>query len=152
MAITSFKFLCFFALVLIVYYVVPLLFHKKGQWVVLLLASAAYYLLSGNGVLILYPLGACLVTWGLLWVLGKTPEDKLTKRRIILGAELLTLLGVLVVLKYLKLTAGGGLLVPLGLSFYTFILLGYFIEVYNGIGKAQKSFLKTASPPEMRIT
>ena len=144
MAITSFKFLCFFALVLIVYYVVPLLFNKKGQWVVLLLASVAYYLLSGNGVLILYPLGASLVTWGLLWVLGKTSEDQIIRRRIILGAEVFTLLGVLVVLKYLKLTADGGLLVPLGLSFYTFILLGYFIEVYNGIGKTQKSFLKTA--------
>ena len=48
------------------------------------------------------------------------------------------------VLKYLKLTAGGSLLVPLGLSFYTFILLGYFIEVYNQIGRMQKSFLKTA--------
>ena len=144
MAITSFKFLCFFALVLIVYYTVPLLFNKKGQWVVLLLASAAYYLLSGNGVLIFYPLGAAFVTWGLLWVLVRIPEDQLTKRRIILGGEIFILLGVLVVLKYLKLTAGGGLMVPLGLSFYTFILLGYFIEVYNGIGKAQKSFLKTA--------
>ncbi|WP_034445543.1 MBOAT family O-acyltransferase [Butyrivibrio sp. AE2032] len=144
MGITSFKFLCFFALVLIVYYTVPLLFKKKGQWMVLLLASVAYYLLSGNGLLILYPLGASLVTWGLLQILVKTPEDKLVKRRILLGLELFVLLGILIVLKYLKLMTGGGLLVPLGLSFYTFILLGYFIEVYNGISHAQKSFLRTA--------
>ena len=144
MGITSFGFLCFFALVLIVYYTVPLLFKKRGQWGVLLAASVAYYLLSGNGILILYPLFSSLVTWVLLQILGRIPEDKLVRRRILLGAELLSLLGVLVVLKYLRLITGGSLLVPLGLSFYTFILLGYFIEVYNGIGKAQKSFLKTA--------
>ena len=32
---------------------------------------------------------------------------------------------------------------PLGLSFYTFILLGYFIEVYNGLAESNGSFLKT---------
>jgi len=111
--------------------------------VVLLLGSIAYYLLSGNGVLILYPLAAVTATWGLLQLLGRTSEEDLVKRRIILAAELAVLLGILIVLKYLKLT-GAGFIAPLGLSFYTFILLGYFIEVYNGIGKCQKSFLKTA--------
>ena len=90
------------------------------------------------------PALASLVTWALLRILARTPEEKIVRRRVILVTELLALLGVLVVLKYLKLTAGGSLLVPLGLSFYTFILLGYFIEVYNQIGKMQKSFLKTA--------
>ncbi|WP_026517355.1 MBOAT family O-acyltransferase [Butyrivibrio sp. MC2021] len=144
MGITSFKFLCFFALVLILYYLVPVFTKKKGQWVVLLAASVAYYLLSGNGALILYPVAASFVTWLLLRILSGTGEKELVKRRIILGTELTLLLGVLIILKYLKLTAGGSLLTPLGLSFYTFILLGYFIEVYNGIGKAQGSFLKTA--------
>ena len=143
MTVTSFQFLCFFALVLIVYYLVPVITGGRGQWVVLLLGSIAYYLLSGNGVLILYPLAAVTATWGLLQLLGRTSEEDLVKRRIILAAELAVLLGILIVLKYLKLT-GAGFIAPLGLSFYTFILLGYFIEVYNGIGKCQKSFLKTA--------
>ncbi|MBQ7615491.1 MAG: MBOAT family protein [Butyrivibrio sp.] len=144
MGITSFYFLCFFALVLFIYYLVPLFTGKKGQWVVLLLASVAYYLLSGNGILILYPLLASLVTWILLRLLSGTTEEQVVKRRILLAAELTVLLGILVGLKYTKLINGGNLATPLGLSFYTFILLGYFIEVYNGIGKAQKSFLKTA--------
>ncbi len=143
MSVTSFQFLCFFALVLIVYYLVPVITKGRGQWVVLLLGSIAYYLLSGNGVLILYPLAAVTATWGLLQLLGRTSEEDLVKRRIILAAELAVLLGILIVLKYLKLT-GAGFIAPLGLSFYTFILLGYFIEVYNGIGKCQKNFLKTA--------
>lgn len=36
---------------------------KKAQWVVLLLASIAYYLLSEQGILILYPIAAALVSW-----------------------------------------------------------------------------------------
>ena len=144
MSVTSFCFLCFFALVLIIYYLVPLIFKGKGQWVVLLLASIAYYLLSGNGVLILYPLLSSLLTWGLLQLLGRLKEEDVTKRRLLLGAELLGLLGVLIGLKYTRFIHGGSIATPLGLSFYTFILLGYFIEVYNGISKGQKSFLKTA--------
>ena len=103
MGITSFKFLCFFALVLILYYIVPVFTKKKGQWVVLLAASVAYYLLSGNGALILYPVAASFVTWLLLKLLSGTEEKELVKRRIILGTELTLLLGVLIILKYLKL-------------------------------------------------
>ncbi len=144
MAITSFYFLCFYALVLIIYYTVPLLFHQKGQWIVLLLASICFYVMSDKPVLIVYPVISAAVTWFLLRLLDKTDAKNLVKRRILLGTEVAILLGILVVLKYLKFITGGGMLVPLGLSFYTFIVLGYFIEVYNGIGKAQTSFLKTA--------
>ncbi len=155
MGITSFYFLCFFVFTVIIYYTIPVFTKGKGQWVVLLLASIAYYLLSGNGVLILYPVFASFVTWGLLKCLEKVSaesDDKeksgsdavVKKRRIILGLELLALLGILIGLKYTKLVHGGTIATPLGLSFYTFILLGYFIEVYNGLAKSNGSFLKTA--------
>ena len=45
MGITSFYFLCFFGVILILYYSIP----RKLQWGLLLLCSVAYYLLSGNG-------------------------------------------------------------------------------------------------------
>lgn len=144
MAITSFKFLCFYALVLILYYTVPFFFRKKGQWIVLLAASVVFYCMSDNPVLIIYPLVSASVTYGLLLILERTGQDKLIKRRILLTLEVAVLVGILIVLKYLKLVNTKGFLVPMGLSFYTFILLGYFIEVYNGIGKFQKNFLKTA--------
>ena len=75
------------------------------------------------------------------------------------------LLGGLVILKYLRLiyaSAGAGEesrgvlfsgpvgeflsrgSLPLGLSFYTFILLGYTIDVYNRIADPERSLLKTA--------
>ena len=144
MSITSFYFLCFFALVLIVYYTVPLIFKGRGQWVVLLAASVTYYLLSGNGVLILYPVFSSLITFLLLKALDRTDAENIKKRRLLLGLELLALLGTLIVLKYSRFIHGGSIATPLGLSFYTFILLGYFIEVYNGLAVSNKSFLKTS--------
>ncbi len=144
MSVTSFYFLCFFALTLIIYYLVPVFTKGRGQWVILLLGSASYYLLAGNGVLILYPVVASLITWGLLKALSATSDENIRTRRLILIAELTALLGVLVVLKYIKLTGTGALMTPLGLSFYTFILLGYFIEVYNGLSEPLSGFLKTS--------
>ena len=145
MGITSFYFLCFFALVLIAYYTVPLLFKKRGQWVVLLFASIIFYLFSVNGnyVQIVFPLAASFTTWGLLKLLACTEEKELLKRRLIHAAELVVLLGILIVFKFYKFITGGVITPPTGLSFYTFILLGYFIEVYNGIGVRRDSLLET---------
>ena len=104
MGITSFYFLCFFALVLIAYYTIPLLFKKRGQWVVLLFASIIFYLFSVNGnyVQIVFPLAASFTTWGLLKLLAGTEEKELLKRRLILVAELVVLLGILIVFKFYK--------------------------------------------------
>ena len=145
MGITSFDFLCFLALVLILYYAVPLLFKKRGQWVVLLAASIGYYLFANdNPVFIVFPVASSVATWGLLKLLAKTKEEDLVKRRIILAAELVILLGTLIVFKYNKFMSSESIKMPLGLSYYTFILLGYFIEVYNGICKARDSVFQTA--------
>ena len=145
MDLTSFYFLCFFALVLIAYYTVPLLFKKRGQWVVLLVASIVYYMISmkDNPVLAVFPIMSAFATWGLLKLLSKTGEEELAKRRLILVAELVVLLGTLIAFKSVKILMIPSLKMPDGLSFYTFILLGYFIEVYNGIGKRRESFWQT---------
>ncbi len=63
---------------------------------------------------------------------------------------------VLISLKYMKFIWSGSLaegvspspfvsvmlLVPLGLSYYTFTLIGYMVDVYNGIAKVQMNFFK----------
>lgn len=140
MDITSFYFLCFYAVVLILYYLVP----GRLQWLVLVTASAVYYLLSGNSVLIIYPLVAVTLTWGLLQVLKKLPQEAVRRRRAVMLTELAVLLGILIALKYTKFISGGNLVAPLGLSFYTFILVGYFLDCYNGIAQIQTNFLKVA--------
>ena len=93
---TSFYFLCFYACMLIIYYLIP----KKTQWIFLLLSSIAYYLLSGNGVLILYPVCACVVAYVGIRLINGT--DNLLRKRAALAAVVLLLVGVLFVLKYIN--------------------------------------------------
>ena len=158
MGITSFYFLCFFAVLLTVYYCIP----RKLQWGLLLLGSAAYCLLAGQGILILYPLvsvGACYLGTK---ALARAPQEAEKKRRGILVVTILVNIGILFALKYVnffintvdgvvhlfggpdELIAGVDFLVPLGVSFYTFSLLGYVIDVYYGLADAQKNFGKLA--------
>lgn len=153
---TSFYFICFYACLLIIYYLIP----KKTQWVFLLLSSIVFYLLTGNGVLILYPVLTCLVAYIGMRVMAGT--DQIKKRRAALLATVVLLIGTLFVLKYInfgintingiaaifgaeeKVLEGFSWMVPLGISFYTFSVLGYVIDVYNEIAKPQKNFLKVA--------
>lgn len=126
----------------------------------MLLSSIAYYLLSGNGILILYPVCACLAAYAGIRMMSRT--DSLKAKRAALAGVVLLLVGSLVVLKYVNfgintvngiagllgseeaVLAGFKFMVPLGISFYTFSILGYVIDVYNGIAVPQKNFFKMA--------
>ncbi len=156
MGITSFYFLCFYATILILYYLIP----KKFQWILLLVASVFYYLFAGTKWLILYPIVAATSTYLGIRLLEKC--SKPIKRKLILWGVILLNLGILVTLKYINFGINtvnglGGLfggndeifqlstfLIPLGLSFYTLSLIGYIIDVYNGIATVQKNFFKLA--------
>ena len=156
MGITSFYFLCFFAAILIVYYLIP----AKLQWVLLLACSAAYYLLSGNGMLILYPVVSVTACYAGIRLLEGAPGQDAKKRKWILAMTISVNIGILVVLKYVnfgiytidgiarmfgsskELIRSVEFLIPLGVSFYTFSLLGYVIDVYYGIAEPQKNYLK----------
>ncbi len=152
MSITSFYFLCFYAILLILYYIVP----GKVQWMLLLAASGVYYLLSGNGWLILYPLATATVCYTGGYILSKAQSQG--KKRAALIFTLFGTVGILFVLKYVNfgiytyngiasLFHGGTIdaiqfLIPLGISFYTLSLLGYVIDIYYGIGQVSTNFLQ----------
>ena len=156
MGITSFYFLCFFAASLILYYVIP----GRLQWGLLLACSIAYYLLSGNGMLILYPVVSVSACYAGIRFLAATPAENAKARRRTLTLTILVNIGILVVLKYVNfgiytidgiaklfgssktLIQSVDFLIPLGVSFYTFSLLGYVIDVYYGIATPQKDYLK----------
>lgn len=156
MGITSFDFLCFFAAILILYYVIP----GRLQWGLLLTSSIAYYLLSGNGMLILYPIFSATACYAGIRLLAATPAEGAKKRKGILILTISVNIGILAVLKYVNfgiytidgiaklfgssnaLIQGVDFLIPLGVSFYTFSLLGYVIDVYNGIARPQRDYLK----------
>ena len=156
MGITSFYFLCFFAVILILYYVIP----KRFQWGLLLVCSVVYYLASGNAVLILYPLVSVSACYVGIRMLAAVAAEEAGKRRQILAMTILVNIGILVVLKYVnfgiytidgiarlfgsseELIKSVDFLIPLGVSFYTFSLLGYVVDVYYGIAEPQKNYLK----------
>lgn len=156
MGITSFYFLCFFAVILILYYVIP----KRFQWGLLLVCSVVYYLASGNAVLILYPLVSVSACYVGIRMLAAVAAEEAGKRRQILVMTILVNIGILVVLKYVnfgiytidgiarlfgsseELIKSVDFLIPLGVSFYTFSLLGYVVDVYYGIAEPQKNYLK----------
>lgn len=158
MGITSFYFLCFFTVMLILYYSIP----QKFQWGLLLLCNILYYLFTGQGALILYPAVSVTACYAGSRLLVSIPEEEEKKRKGILLLTILVNIGILVVLKYVNFgiyTIDGvaklfgssqtlietvDFLVPLGVSFYTFSLLGYVIDVYYGIAKPQENFLKLA--------
>ncbi|MGN0431364.1 MAG: MBOAT family O-acyltransferase [Lachnospiraceae bacterium] len=156
MSITSFAFLCCYALLLLLYYVIP----KKAQWMLLLIASIGYFLTAGKPWLLIYPVAAIITVYcGALYI-DRVKEQK--KRKTALSLIVVFCLLILAVLKYcnfgvytynalvMRLHFADNylqefsFLVPLGLSFYTLALLGYVYDVYYEISKPQKNFFKFA--------
>ena len=80
------------------YYIIPV----RLQWGLLLLCSIAYYLLSGNGMLILYPIVSVSACYAGIRLLSVTPEKEGKRRRWILTMTVLANIGILVVLKYVN--------------------------------------------------
>ena len=127
------------------------------------MCSAAYYLLSGNGLLILYPIVSVTACYAGIRLLEAVPAEEIEhvqRRKVILFAVIMVNIGILIVLKYVNfgiytidgiarlfgssetLIRSVDFLIPLGVSFYTFSLLGYVVDVYYGIAKPQRNYLK----------
>lgn len=161
----SLQFIFFISFWLVLYYGSGRLF-KARKWVVLLGASLSFYaILEWKGVFFL--LATAGTTWlsaGLLDVLRDSCREerkKLTdrkekaavkssfqkKRRRVLVLCLLLNFGILALLKYtgdiLKDISGWkSLLIPVGISFYTFQSISYLIDVYNEKYESEKNFWK----------
>lgn len=131
MSILSFEFLLLAAGVTIVYYLLPL----RLRWMALLSGSAAFLLLSGWQSAA-HLSAAALVMWGGALLLKKH------KSRWVLAPLLVLELGAMAFLKYYPALSGAALMLPLGLSYYTFQAAGYLIDVYRGKAQAQKNPLK----------
>ena len=132
------------------YYAVPVRFRSA----VLLLAGISYYLLSGNGLLIIFPIMAAIISWA-----GAYAVSFFKKKKAALTFTVVLLLAPLVAFKYVNflintinaMTGTGsvlpniGWIAPLGISFYTFSALSYVIDVYNKAADFQKNFWKVLS-------
>lgn len=140
MGITSFTFLCCYGIVLLLYYLIP----KKIQWCFLLPISFGYYIIAAdNPWLLLYPLVTITSVYIGAVLIDKVKEQG--KKKIVLSLVVVFTLGILGTLKYFNIEEGVvRFLVPLGISYYTFTLLGYLFDVYYEISPVEHNYFKIA--------
>lgn len=146
---SEFMFL-FLPITAIIYYISRLIFKKhieiSNLW--LMLVSLFFYA-WGEPVYVLLMAASIVVNYLLgLWV-DKYPKSKNGKRIVFIAC--VYNLGMLFVFKYLGWILGvagykgdspiANLMLPIGISFYTFQALSYVIDVYRGKDPAQKNIV-----------
>ncbi|MDY2698395.1 MAG: MBOAT family O-acyltransferase [Lachnospiraceae bacterium] len=151
MLFSSIPFLYYFLpVVLLLYYLAP----YKLKNTVILISSLAFYAFGEPRFVLIMILNILLgyIFGILIEAFHQRKWDKL-----FLGLSLCTSLGMLGYFKYAdffilnfnRLTGLGipllRIALPVGISFYTFQLLSYTIDVYRGRGKAQKNFILLAT-------
>lgn len=156
MLFNSFEYVVFLVMVFLAFW--GLVRFRMLRAVILLVASYAFYM-SWNATFVFLILGSTILDYCCgLWI-SKT-ENPLYKK-LLLGVSLFANLGILGLFKYYDffvdavargLTVIGlhaepahlGLVLPVGISFYTFQTLSYTIDVYRGSLKATKNFVEFA--------
>lgn len=147
MSFDSVEFLLFLPLVTVVHWLCP----SRWRWAVLLAASYWFYM-SWNAALAGLIAGVTLATYGLALAIARS-RGKV--RTLWLAAAVAVCLGVLAFFKYwnflgesgaalVRLLGGTGhwqamdIVLPVGISFYTFQALSYVADVYRGKLAAQR--------------
>lgn len=179
MFFTSYEFIGFFVLLLVLYYIIP----KKWQWGLLLAASYLFYF-AAKPVYLIYISATTVLTYATARIIErnlvrqrmylqehkeklgreekkeyKNGQKMIRRRWLILG--LILVLGILGVSKYTNFLISNinnvlnifgqtrhisfvNVILPLGISFYTFQAVGYMIDVYREDVPAEKNFFRYA--------
>lgn len=149
MTFNSWEFLLFYPIVCLLYFALP----KKMKWPMLLIASYYFYACYQADLLILI-IATTIVSWIASNIIAKSQSPAM--RKACLTITLLVCFGVLFFYKYFNFLSGsvtgiitllGGtptpfelnLVLPVGISFYTFQTLSYVIDVYRGDVKPEKN-------------
>lgn len=150
MLFNSLAYAVFLPVVFILYWVIP----TKYRWVLLLIASYYFYM-SWNYKYVVLILFTTIVSYSASLLLERT--KKKAGKHVIVMSSLVLCLGVLFVFKYYNFAMDTiahfslfeprylDLLLPVGISFYTFQTLSYVIDVYRGEISAEKHFGKYAT-------
>lgn len=150
MTFNSIQFLIFFPIVTAVYFLVPL----KIRWI-WLLATSYYFYMSWNPRLVFLILFTTAVSYGSALVMERCQTKKGKKACLIV--TLCACLGVLFFFKYFNFLSASvtailrafslpvedfllDLILPVGISFYTFQTLSYVIDVYRGTIEPEHHF------------
>ena len=149
MLFSSINFLYYFLpCVLILYFLVPTKYKNS----ILLISSLLFYF-YGEPIYILVMLGAILSGYIHGILINKYPKHK----KIFLISSIIISLGALGLFKYSNFAITNinqllgtnikllNLALPIGISFYTFQILSYVIDVYKGKVPVQKNIIKLAT-------
>lgn len=155
MLFNSFAFAMFLPVVFIIYWVLP----KKFQWIVILISSYYFYM-SWNVKYVFLILLTTMVSYVTAVLLEKEESSRL--RKLYLAAAFFVCLSVLFFFKYFNFVSESiaavvqqfsvsyspfmiNVLLPVGISFYTFQTLAYVVDVYRGGVKAEHHLGKYAA-------
>lgn len=165
MLFNSVDFQVFFPVVLLIYFVIPNRFLKiKNLW---LLIASYYFYMSWNAKYIVLIFASTVITYlcGILLEQIKrsdlSEKDKIKRKKLALILSLVINLGILGYFKYTNFfldtienalslchislnIPNFDILLPVGISFYTFQAVGYTIDVYRDDIYAEKSFVQYA--------
>lgn len=147
MLFTSISFLYYFLpTIIVLYFITP----KKYRNYILLIFSIIFYMYGEPKYVILMLVEILVAYFGALLI------DKNKSKEIFL-ITIIIHIGLLCVFKYTDLFIGTinsifktnisflNIALPIGISFYTFQILSYVIDVYRGKVKVQKNILKLAT-------
>ena len=145
MVFSSITFIYFFLpAILIAYYIVP----KKHRNLVLLLFSLLFYFYGERNIVLIL---SCLLNYTFGTIIGKTKD----KKYLILG--IITNIAILMYYKYSNFFISNinnllniniqylNIILPLGISFFTFQNMSYLIDVYKQDVPVQKNLVKYAT-------
>ena len=150
MTFNSWEILVFYPIVAALYFLLP----KKLKWPMLLVASYYFYAFYQADLLFLIILTTA-VSFFMSHLIERTQSA--AKKKLYLALTLTVCLGVLVFYKYFNFLGASvegiitlfgkeppslvlDLVLPVGISFYTFQTLSYVIDVYRGDIKTEKNF------------
>lgn len=142
MNFNSIQFLLFYPIIAVLNFVVP----RKYRWIPLLIASYYFYM-TWNAKLFFLILFTTAVSFASGLLIEKKPKHK----TLWMVLSVVASLSVLFFFKYYNFVAGNignlvgidltlRLVLPVGISFYTFQTLSYSIDVYRGDIKAEHNF------------
>ena len=150
MVFSSITFLFYFLpIVLGIYYIVP----KKFKNIVLLISSFVFYF-YGEPTYVLLLAFSIIITYIFGILIDKYRQTE--KSKIFLALACVISIGLLVYFKYANFIIENinlwlsrkidfiNVALPIGISFYTFQMLSYLVDVYKGEAKVQKNILKLA--------
>ncbi len=156
MLFNSVGFLIFFPVVVLLYVIIPR--RLRAFW---LLVCSYFFYSCWNAKYALLIAAATLVSYAAGLVIDRAGEERKGVRRAALISAFVIDLGILFFFKYFNFTvesisralalagaaplrASLNVLLPVGISFYTFQALGYVADVYRGEVPAEKNLLNYA--------